>query len=122
MGTSITTRDNKGRFVKGHPGVGGRKAGALSLNYEMRKILKEKNQETGKTNLETIARNIFLKALNGDKDCMFEIWHMVDGKPKQQLNIESEIEQEKINWIALMNDIIEIKTADAQSEPPAVEA
>lgn len=106
-------RDKQGKFTPGHSGVGGgRKKGSLSLTDEIKRQLAKVDEKTKKRNIEILAVNILQGALAGDTRLMIELWNMIDGKPRQALDVGGDnavkIEIEHIR-IADASDVIDNK-------------
>ena len=78
--------DENSKFKKGHPKVGGRQKGTLSINDELRKLLKQKDAN-GKPYIETFARQIFAEALKGNERLIIELWQQIDGKARQAVDV-----------------------------------
>ena len=68
----------------------GRPKGALSFNDELRKLLNTKDKRTKKSYLYGAAIKILKEAMDGNDRYMIEMWHQIDGMPKQKVDVESE--------------------------------
>ena len=81
-------RDSRGRFTDGNPGGPGRPTG-VSIS----KLIREKMNEVplGQRKLygELLVEKILDMALvEGDVQMIKEIWHYIDGKPKETMTID----------------------------------
>lgn len=79
-------RDDKGRFTQGNKQGKGRPKGALSINDELRKLLRQKDDK-GRPYIEIFAKQIFAEALKGNEKLIIELWQQIDGKAKQSVDI-----------------------------------
>ena len=79
-------RTENGHFKKGHSIRGGRPKNTLSINDELRKLLKQKDNN-GKPYIETFARQIFAEALKGNERLIIELWQQIDGKARQAVDV-----------------------------------
>lgn len=80
--------NEKGKFKQGNKAAKGhgRPKGALSINDELRKLLKQKDDK-GRAYIETLATQIFAEALKGNDRLLIELWEQIDGKPKQAVEV-----------------------------------
>lgn len=78
-GLESSVRDDKGRFVPGHPGTGGRPKGSVSIIGKIKKIFEE-DPEYFETYVAEILNDPKLKQ---------EVIRQIDGAPKQQTDITS---------------------------------
>lgn len=80
IGEKMEIRDEKGRFVEGHPDLGaGRPKGSISIKEKIRKRLMD-NPEA----LEDIITYFV-------KDSRELMWQMLEGKPQQDVNLEGSL-------------------------------
>ena len=80
--------DENGKFKVGHPKVGGRQVGSISLTTK----IKQRLQQLGPQNREVIdqlADNIVQDALDGKDGLNKLVWAYLDGLPKQSTDITS---------------------------------
>ncbi|OGZ84665.1 MAG: hypothetical protein A2599_02795 [Candidatus Staskawiczbacteria bacterium RIFOXYD1_FULL_39_28] len=81
-------RDEQGRFVNGHPKLGGTRMGYLSLRKVLREMLQEAKEVTindrkeQRTRMEILLEVLFKKAVGGDLGAIREIFDRIEGKPK----------------------------------------
>ena len=80
-------RDDKGRFKQGNKQSKGRPKGSLSINDELRKLLKKKDAKSGKSYLEAMAIKILKEAMEGNERLMIELWQQIDGKARQAVDV-----------------------------------
>ncbi len=90
----VVVRDESGKFVIGHPKLGGRKEGSISLTAVIKRKLKELHPDGKREAIEVLADNIIQDALDSNNKMRGLIWNYVDGMPKQSLEI-SEVEKMK---------------------------
>ena len=83
-------RDEKGKFVKGHTRLGGRQKNVVYISDRVRKILDKKDKKTQMRYIDAVAHKIVKEALGDSERLLVELWHMVDGMPKQKVDVESE--------------------------------
>jgi hypothetical protein len=89
-------RDTKGRIVKGQKlNPKGRPVGKTISEY-LRLISEEIEPNQTITKGEALARLVYKKALDGDKQCIELIYDRVDGKPKQSVDIKNDVPEEII--------------------------
>ena len=82
------SRDDKGRFTDGNPGGPGRPAG-ISISKLIREKLNQVPLGQRKLYGELLVEKILDKALvEGDNHMIKEIWHYIDGKPKESVVLD----------------------------------
>lgn len=86
-------RDEKGRFVKGNKEGKGRIKGSFSINDELRRLLSTKDAKTKRKYVEVLASKIFTEALKGNDRLLVEMWQQMEGRPKQQVDVDANIRQ-----------------------------
>jgi len=96
-----TGRDDKGRFAAGNPngfqpGQSGNPAGrpkSLTLSEAFRRQLSQPvpNDPHGRTFAEVIAERMCVAASGGDVSAAREIADRVEGKPKQSVNLDMNV-------------------------------
>jgi hypothetical protein len=92
-------RDEKGKFIEGHKSTGRRPKGALSINDELRKLLATKDKKTGKKYIESLALKIFTEALKGNDRLLVEMWQQMEGRAKQQIDVDMDMNNSEFNII-----------------------
>lgn len=83
---------NLKRFEKGHPGMGGRPKGSISIVKVIEKMLSQEieiknpftKQKEKKKIVEAIATALFAKGLSGDVSAIKELLDRIDGKVVQK--------------------------------------
>jgi len=84
-------RDGNGRFLPGHEGKGGRPS--FSITALIKQKLNEVPPGQMKTYGEQVVEKIMEKAyVNGDVTLLKEIWHYMDGAPRQTVAIDADKE------------------------------
>lgn len=84
-------RDDKGRFLPGHEGQGGRPP--ISITAMIKDRLAEVPLGQVKTWGQQITEKIIEKAIvQGDSVLLKEIWHYMDGMPKQTVAVDADKE------------------------------
>ena len=82
-------RDDKGRFVPGHEGRGGRPKG-LSITSLVRAELDKAPEGDESTYAELLIRQLLKKAIvDGDSSTQKLIWNYIDGLPQASLDVTS---------------------------------
>lgn len=84
----IVEKDHKGKFVKGHKKLGGKKKGFLSLTAIIKKKLAQMSPDQKRSFAEWMADNIIQDALDGDTKKITLIWNYLEGMPKQKSDID----------------------------------
>lgn len=84
-------RDEKGKFIEGHKGQGGRKKNSVSINDELRKLLATKDPKSKKSYIEVLARKIFNEALKDNDRVLIELWQQMEGRAKQQVEVDANV-------------------------------
>jgi len=89
-------RDEMGRFIPGISGnLMGRPVGSgldFSITAEIKRKLLECPKGKKKTYGQLIIETIFNKAIKGgDTQMLKEIWHQIDGKAKQSVQVNSSL-------------------------------
>lgn len=80
-------RDEKGLFLPGHDGMGGRPAGSVSITTIIKRKLQEAPPGQRKMLAELLADKILDKAyVDGNENLIKEVWHYVDGMPNQKVD------------------------------------
>lgn len=98
-------RDARGRFLKGHQKLGGRKPGSISITTKIKQMLEEIPPGERMTRLEALARRIFIMAINEGNEQMIKLlWNYVDGMPKESIEMKGEIEHKENRIIDLLED------------------
>ena len=83
-------RDDKGRFVPGHEGRGGRPKG-LSITSLVRAELDKAPEGDESTYAELLIRELLKKAIQeGDHPTQKMIWNYIDGMPQANLDVTSD--------------------------------
>jgi hypothetical protein len=83
-------RDDKGRFVPGHEGRGGRPKG-LSITSLVRAELDKAPEGDESTYAELLIRELLKKAIQeGDHPTQKMIWNYIDGLPQANLDVTSD--------------------------------
>lgn len=100
--TGENWRDGKGKFIEGHPGIGGRPKGAFSL-VEILKEELQKMPEGG--NRETFARLLIKRYLkkaisDGDARLIIDAIDRIDGKAKENVNLSGQLALELIKELS----------------------
>lgn len=80
-------RNEKGQFVQGHEGLGGRPKGSVSLKTKIIQRLQQRGLD-GREIIEHLADNIIQDALDGKNYWDKEILHQLDGMPRQKIGLE----------------------------------
>ena len=96
-GESRVVRDDKGKFVKGVTGnPQGRPPGTLSITEAIRARLKEtgtlKNGEKKQYLAILVDEIIKMALIEGDVQMVKEIWHAIDGMPKQSIGLKGDLD------------------------------
>jgi len=87
------------QFKKGQSGnLNGRPPKDCSLTELMRIFLKSVPKGQKKTYKEIYIQKVFQMAMNGDQSAIKLIWNYVDGMPKQELDPNSQVLVELINY------------------------
>ncbi|MDD5738800.1 MAG: hypothetical protein PHY72_02670 [Candidatus Pacebacteria bacterium] len=82
----IVVRDEKtGQFIEGHPKLGGKPKGFISITAIIRQELDEIPPGQKKTYLEFIVDRILGLAVEGNTAAIKMIWAYVDGKPVETI-------------------------------------
>ncbi|MEA2036891.1 MAG: hypothetical protein U9O94_05245 [Nanoarchaeota archaeon] len=84
----IVEKDHKGRYLKGHKKVGGKKKGFVSLTAIIKKKLSEMGPDQKRSFAEWMADNIIQDALDGDTRKITLIWNYLEGMPKSKTDID----------------------------------
>lgn len=96
----MATRDENGRFVKGHPGGPGRPKKERSITHYIN-LLGEQEVEEGVTREQKLAEILWDMALyEKDKQAIFHIQAYTDGKPKERV----EVEQREVQPLVISGD------------------
>jgi hypothetical protein len=83
-------RDDKGRFVPGHEGKGGRPKG-LSITALVKAELDKAPEGDESTYAELLIRELLKKAIQeGDHPTQKMIWNYIDGLPQASLDVTSD--------------------------------
>ena len=83
-------RDEKGRFVPGHEGMGGRPKG-LTITSLVRAELDKAPEGEEATYAELLIRQLLKKAIvEGDHSTQKLIWNYIDGLPQASLDVTSD--------------------------------
>jgi len=83
-------RDDKGRFVPGHEGMGGRPKG-LSITALVKAELDKAPEGDENTYAELLIRELLKKAIQeGDHPTQKMIWNYIDGLPQANLDVTSD--------------------------------
>ena len=72
----LDLHDENGKFKEGHPGIGGRPKGSLSIKEQIKKRLEENPEEV---------KEIVEHFIKTNRELM---WQMLEGKPKQQMEVD----------------------------------
>ena len=105
-----TERDELGRFVEGHPKMGGMKKGFVSPRRALREKLQEirevniGDRKEQKTGLEILSEVLFKKAVGGDLGAIREFFDRVEGRAKI-LGVNEE--PDEINLTAVFQQIFQ---------------
>jgi len=94
--------DESGKFKKGHPKVGGKQKGSVSVVSAIKRKLEEiADSKDKKTYLDQIVEALFSKAIS-DKDvnALKDIINRVDGMPKQTIDSNVNDKREKPEEVA----------------------
>jgi hypothetical protein len=83
----IVLHDENGKFVKGHPKVGGKQLGSISLTTVIKRKLKELEPDGKREAIEVLADNIIQDSLDGH-DIRRTLWSYIDGMPRQKIGLE----------------------------------
>lgn len=81
-------RNERGQFVVGHEKLGGAQKGAISITGLIRQKLQEAPPGQIKMMAELLVEKMLHKAyVDGNEVMIKEIWHYMDGMPKQDLGV-----------------------------------
>ncbi len=87
--TGENWRDEHGRLMEGHPPMGGRPKGSLSITAEIKRKLEEVPKGKKKSALSSLVDVILEKALvQKDEKTIRMIWNYVDGQPKAKMDLD----------------------------------
>jgi hypothetical protein len=111
----MTDRDENGKFIQGNQASKGkgRTKGAFSINDELRRLLSKPIKDTDpelvaklakenpkyakefgkRKTYEVWAKQIIREAMRGDVAHSLQLWQQLEGKPKQQVDVDANIKQ-----------------------------
>ena len=82
----IVLHDENGKFIKGHPKVGGREKGTRSFTTKVREALEKIAEGKDYTYEAAFIKAILKKGIvDQDTGMMKTIWEQLDGKPIQRV-------------------------------------
>lgn len=101
IGEELGTRDEKGRFIEGHPDLGaGRKSGSKNFDtiFEaaIRKIVEEKKINLDDPEREMVVKAV-IEALKGNFSYFRDLMDRKYGKATENINFKGEIESKIIS-------------------------
>lgn len=86
-------RDESGKFVEGHKGIGGRPKG-VSITAKIKEKLLEVPEGQEITYLDALIKKIFKKAIaDEDPQMIKQLWNYIDGMPPQPIEHSGGLEQ-----------------------------
>src|SRR3990167_5891175 len=107
----LDLHNERGKFKFGHPGIGGRPKGSLSLVGLMKKRLEMLGPDQKRTIAEHLIDNIMQDALDGKDTQLKLLLNYVEGMPKQGVELSGDWQPLQIT-IVKKDDTIPPKTAE----------
>jgi hypothetical protein len=110
----IVLHDENGKFIKGHPKVGGKEKGSKSFTTKVKEALEKIAEGKDYTYEEAFIKSILKKGIvDGDSATQRLIWNYLDGMPRQRTDITS---GDKPFPILPLNEILSNKRNREDSE------
>lgn len=101
-------------FVKGYDprrNYNGRPRGSVSITTKIKQMLLEVSPDKKRTILEELVDKIFNKAIkDGNEQIIKLIWEYVDGKPKERVELEAEVETRDRGYLVDLLQKVDDKT------------
>ncbi len=90
IGEELGIRDEKGRFIEGHPDLGaGRPAGSFSLKTLLEQEIQKQPRDQRITYALALIKKQLQQAINeGDQQTQKLIWNYLEGLPLQKTDME----------------------------------